>query len=201
MMATVKYKRFCQFSLRTLFWFVTLCALPCSWFAVKMQEARRQRESVEAIRKLGGQVRYDYEITEARNPAPPGPAWLRDLVGIDFVANIGDVVLCKTQVTDAGLSHLDRLTKLQALWLHDTNVTDAGLEHLKGLTQLRVLSLSEHTTDAGLEHLKGLTKLKTLFIYKTALSERLVMSSGQRDEVLGQTEDFRRERPVCADRR
>ena len=37
--------------------------------------------------------------------------------------------------------------------------------------------------------------------YWAALSERLVMSSGQRDEVLGQTEDFRRERPVCADRR
>jgi hypothetical protein len=28
--------------------------IACSWFAVKMQQAKRQREAVEAVRKLGG---------------------------------------------------------------------------------------------------------------------------------------------------
>jgi hypothetical protein len=48
--------RWFQFSLRTLLVFVTLCAIPCSWLAVKMQQAKRQREAVVAIEKLGGFV-------------------------------------------------------------------------------------------------------------------------------------------------
>ncbi len=59
-------------------------------------------------------------------------------------------------MTDAGLVHLRRLTKLELLLLDHTPVSDAGLEHLKGLTALRSLDLSEtRVTAAGVA---GLTR-------------------------------------------
>lgn len=53
-------KRRFQFGLRTLLSFVTLFAIVCSWFAVKLQQAKRQREAVEALLQLGGYVGYDH---------------------------------------------------------------------------------------------------------------------------------------------
>lgn len=53
-------RRWYQFSLRTLLIFVTLFAISCSWFAVKLQQARRQREAVEKIRKWSDYVEIIY---------------------------------------------------------------------------------------------------------------------------------------------
>ena len=45
-----------QFSLRSLLALTVAVAVPSSWLAVKMQEAKRQREAADAILKLGGDV-------------------------------------------------------------------------------------------------------------------------------------------------
>ena len=83
---------------------------------------------------------------ESGGSEPPGPRWLRSLLGDDFFAG---VVLAHV-TTDAGMEHLKALTQLQRLWLSYTRVTDGGLEHLKGLTQLQWLSLWDaRVTDAG----------------------------------------------------
>ena len=71
----------------------------------------------------------------------------------------GEVVevnlMFNTKITDAGLVHLEGLTKLQGLYLFRTQITDAALVHLKGLTKLQGL-LFEHTqiTDSGVAELK-----------------------------------------------
>lgn len=63
--------------------------------------------------------------------------------------------LCGTQVTDAGLAHLQVLTELRELDLGHTQVTDAGLAHLQGLRGLRKLDLVyAKITDAGLAQLR-----------------------------------------------
>ena len=49
--------------------FVTLCAIACSWLAVKLREAKRKEAAAAAIKKSGGFVKWD------ENAA--GPAWLR----------------------------------------------------------------------------------------------------------------------------
>ena len=76
-------RRWLQFSLRTLLVFVTLSAFASGWFVVKMQRARRQREAVKAIVEAGGRVWYDYEVNAPTGsvPKPPGPAWMRKLLG------------------------------------------------------------------------------------------------------------------------
>ena len=67
-----KRRRF-QYSLRTLLLFMLLVSIGLSWFTVKMQQASRQREAVEAIRELSGWVGYDTGIR--------APKWVRDLFG------------------------------------------------------------------------------------------------------------------------
>ena len=53
-----------------------------------------------------------------------------------------------------------------------TEVSDAGLEHLQGLTELQALSLSFATAaDAGLQYLKGLTKLRRLDLSGTKVAD------------------------------
>ena len=183
-----------QFSLRSMMLFVVVVAVVCSWFSVRMQEARRQRETVEAVEKpqfidtqqpfqmyqpgvgkLGkGTVSYDYELDANGNPLrgtpEPCPPWLRNLVGVDFLSDVRQVQY--GQATDIDLVHLRGLPSLELLGLMGTQVTDGGLVHLKGLTNLETLDLGvTRVTDAGLEHLRGLTKLEGLWLNYTQVTD------------------------------
>jgi hypothetical protein len=204
-------RRWYQFRLRTLLIGVTVAGCGFGWLGLKVREARRQQAAVATIEKMGGGIGYDYEYDaqgnyvpdhvpdHVPNPTPPGPAWLRALLGDDFFRSVYKVYLPAwrerhitdadleqlvgftklamaeldgTQVTDAGLEHLSGLTRLEWLSLDETQVTDAGLEHLRLLTRLKGLSLKgTRVTDAGLEHLKGLTRLDWLGLNKTQVTD------------------------------
>jgi hypothetical protein len=166
-MAAAKPKhRWFQYSLRTLLVFVTLCAFACSWLAVKMRQAERQREAATAIEKLGGDIEWD-------NKASGWPTWLRKVLGDDFFNSVSWVSLSYTGTTDAGLEHLKRFSQLRSLSLiYTRRVTDAGLGYVKGLSQLQELDLSAaNITDAGLEHLKGLNQLQDLLLRWTPVTD------------------------------
>ena len=187
MTAETPKRRWFQFRLRTLLIAIVVLSLPLSWFAVKMERARRQREMVKTVCEAGGNVIYG-------KPWYPVPKWMRDFFGDDlffpvvdvgFPGALGDnevpclkgqtrlktLYLSHTCITDSALEHLRELTNLQMLYLDGTQVTDTGLEYLKGLTNLSWLSLDDtQITDAGLEHLAGLTSLKVLLIYDTQVT-------------------------------
>ena len=106
------------------------CALACSWLAVKLQRAREQKQAVEAIvesgRLLGpgtmtSSVRAGPSMKSATSRTSMAPSG----VGLDFLADVRRVALDGEKVTDAGLEHLERLTKLQTLYLTHSEVTDA----------------------------------------------------------------------------
>lgn len=85
-----------------------------------------------------------------------------------LAAQLADVNLGRTKVTDAGLATLAAATNLQRLRLENTAVTDAGLDHLKGLEKLEYLNLFKtEVTDAGLEKLQGLKGLRRLYAWET----------------------------------
>jgi hypothetical protein len=197
---SVRKLRWYQYSLGALMLLVLLVSLGMSWVAVKMKSARQQKEAVEEIEKLGGGVLYDYQIQQPGGllpgTHPPGPAWLRNLLGEDFFTTVVYASFVYSPVTDAGLEHLKGLTRLRGLAIVEakatgvgleplkgmaqlqtldfdlTPITDVGLKYLKGLRHLQLLHLGRtKVTDAGLEHLKVLTQLRTLDLWDTQVTD------------------------------
>lgn len=187
-----------QFSIGSLLLLVVAVAVPCSWMAVEVKKARKELAAVEESRKAHWGVGYEWQeiaiLFGPRSAQPPEPAWLRNLLGQNFFAEIGPVLvsgvtdadlerlkglgqpkrlrISSAQINDAGLEHLKGLTRLEVLDLGNTKVSGAGLEHLKGLTKLEELDLDNtEVSDAGLEHLKGLTKLGSLKLRNTKVSD------------------------------
>jgi hypothetical protein len=75
---------------------------------------------------------------------------------IGKMTNLENLVLRENaRITDAGLAHLSKLTKLKVLVLEQTGVTDAGLTDLKGLNSLTFLDLRKsRATSDGIHELQ-----------------------------------------------
>jgi hypothetical protein len=150
-------RRFLRFNLRTLLVCVVLLSLPLGWFACRMQQARRQREVVESINKLGGGVRYDYHdgVCDPRTH-PSVPAWLLAVFGDDFFADVVGVGFFGKDISDDDLALLEKLPHLEFVQLERVPISDNGLDHLIGLRNLTCLSLTQ--TDVTWE---GIAELLT----------------------------------------
>jgi hypothetical protein len=175
--------RWYQFSLRMLLIVVTLFAVAFSWFAVKMGQARRQREAVEAIRQTQSQFQdgmrhyhnayYSFEIDGDGNPvvdaSPSIPNWLVDWLGEDFFYNVNSVTL---EVTPKqGLEVLKSFPQLRRVDVAG-DIADSDLGNLKGLARLRDLYCSSsHVTDAGVDHLTRNRQLEKLGLDKAKITD------------------------------
>jgi len=70
-----------------------------------------------------------------------------------------------TPATDAGVSAFRQCGRLRQLYLEQTAVTDASLEWIGKLRELEELDLSgTKITDAGMKRLAGLARLRTLYL-------------------------------------
>ena len=96
-------RRWLRMTLRT---FLVLLTVACVWLGWLANRANNQRRTVQWATELGGYVSYDYQY----HPEPPGPEWLRNLIGIHYFANVVRVRLSETQVRD--VTPLANLTKL-----------------------------------------------------------------------------------------
>lgn len=158
--ARSKRRKWLQFRLRTLLIAILALSLPLSWFAVRLQRARRQREAVAAIEGLGGNVQYE----RPQGKQHPLFLRLRDLLGQDFFDRV-TLVYLQGNVTNADLEHLTALLDLERLILRSTQITDDGLKHLQAVVSLRFLELiSTSITDVGLTQLEALPNLQRLTI-------------------------------------
>ena len=144
-------------------------------FMVSADVFAADSEQVEAVRKIGGQV---------RRAAGDDEAWKvefqltgRSLTddGLARVAALKKIVrlnLRDTKVTSAGLGHIKGLTSLNRLHLERTAVDDSGTAHLAGLVNLEYLNLyNTRITDKTLVHLVGLKKLKQLYLWQTGVTD------------------------------
>ena len=110
----------------------------------------KEREAVDALVKLGGRASFAYQQTGGSG-TPPGPAWLRRLVGdnafsgVEEVSFIGDTEFVQGgggNVSDKALENLKALAATKRLELLITpKITDAGLANVRGLTQLDLLAI------------------------------------------------------------
>jgi hypothetical protein len=147
-------RRWFQFSLRTLLIGTLICAIPCALLGRKIERKRNERNAIEAIKALGGQVFYVHE--EYPPTEPPGALWLRKVLGENFFDEIDSVELSESAITDDDVVILNSLPQLRGISARKTRISDAALETLKGSTQVQILTLSDTgVTDAGLECLKG----------------------------------------------
>ena len=83
-------------------------------------------------------------------------------------------------ITDAGLSNIAELGELTNLSLSGTKITNDGLKHLHRLKKLRHLNLDyTQIGDEGLKNLRGMTTLNELWLTKTKITDAgLVHLSG-----------------------
>jgi len=114
-----------QFSLQG---FLMLVALLAVWLGVVVHRARVERDAIKAIKDLGGAVIYDCELKYAQSEKygfsfsihldrpPPGPAWLRRLIGDEFFQD-AEIVFLDPDVPAANqvkaIPHLQQLRMLR----------------------------------------------------------------------------------------
>jgi hypothetical protein len=185
-----------QFGIRALLVLVLAVALPCSWLAVAMKQAKQQAIEVEALCNVGAAVREDYVPIDPATIFDPNDPFTTDeelalrhsirgrirwvllpVVAPAFFSNVLEVegvawVPDGRKLGDEDLAYLREFPRLEILNLSKSLVTDAGMRELRGLRHLRGLYLSStKITDAGLEPLSGLVELETLDLSKTRIDD------------------------------
>ncbi len=144
--------RWLRFSLRTMLVVVTVV---CVLLASKVRQAEKQRKVVAWVLESGGGVVYDFERNFAdqdghpighylqngdwvSHAEPPGPTWLREMVGMDYLAAIVEVRWYNKAVTD--VTPLENLPDLETLRIPTSSLQQAYPSVMK-LTGLKELHL------------------------------------------------------------
>lgn len=158
-MTNTRRKRWFQISLRT---FLLVLTIGCVWLGFIARKAARQRKAVEWIAERSGRAWYDFQIDNPRGlpvdlrAEPPGPAWLRERIGLDYFADLRWV-----EVKGASdISRLSTLYDLHELHVDNSSVSDVSpLKNLKSLRQLflRYSPVSDITPLAGMSNLDHLS--------------------------------------------
>jgi hypothetical protein len=161
-----------------------LVTVMCVWLGVKVNQARRQKEAVAALKELGAGIRYAHQQSED-NPRVylvdqelDVPRWLRDLTGDDFFQSV-ELVEFLRPVSDDDLVHLSALPEIESLsFLYLSshaggNVTDAGMAHLPRPDRLVHFHASDmRIGDEFLKRLGGAARLEDLSLDNTNVTHR-----------------------------
>jgi hypothetical protein len=173
-----------QFRISTLLILVTLSGV---WLGIQVNRANRQKRAVAAIQAARGVVHYDYQRDSSGNripdAEPPGPKWLRTLIGDDYFCKVVTVTFATefygrrkelglSKVDDDGLVCCESLPDLEVLELGNNRaVTDKGLVHLQNLKKLKVLYLYDCSViGIGVTHLAALPKLEALELLRSPVT-------------------------------
>ena len=186
MTETKPKRRWYQFSLRFLLLATVVAAFLANLCVKQIVHANRIRRAVAELSKFGAIVEHDYEIKDDPsatggfrilvNQSPPGPEWLRSIIGDEYFVEIADVILNdktgglevlddlpnlralsveRSKVTDKELVKVKSLSKLTAIWLDNTSISDEGLKQLAGLKHLQVVAApNTRITEAGAKALR-----------------------------------------------
>jgi hypothetical protein len=162
-----------QFSIRSLLIMVLVVAVPFSWLATAMRNAKIERDAAAAIRKGGGEVEYEFLghgnliTTQSRfSPIPPGAEWFFATLEIEFFARVSKVTM-HVPITDHDIVLLDQLGDAGGLDVASYVETDDDILRLRRHSHLRGLEVqvsNARVTDAGLQPLNSFSNLKVLSI-------------------------------------
>jgi Leucine-rich repeat (LRR) protein len=158
------YVRYLRFRLST---FLIAIALIAAWPAFYYSPQKRAERATKSLRDSGLKVHFDYQRSSERGYSykkePPGPTYLRAVVGEGFFQNAEWIQVRGKRLTTSELLPLAELPGLRMLTLPKCEIGDEHLRTMRGLRQLKVLDLADNQiTDAGLEHLAEMVDLNTI---------------------------------------
>ena len=92
--------------------YMVICTMLWASCAERVDSVWKQRAAVQAVHASAGLGFYDYQIAGpgivTRDPLPPAPAWLMNLIGVDFFATPIEVSL-----GNGGIREVGELTQLR----------------------------------------------------------------------------------------
>lgn len=150
-----------RFSLCT---FLLLITILCVFLGIKVRQIHFQRQATAWVLHHGGTIVYEHQVmdsshTSRRELGPPGPKWLRAVIGDEYFVTPSGVQFLRDPVGD--LSQLRNLPTLRTLAIYGGEVDD--VTPLAELQKLEVLGL-RCRSNCDLSPLKNLKKLKMLVV-------------------------------------
>ncbi len=139
-------------------------------------------QAISGIRIVGAKLNQGFEWSDLENPLVPEEVMSVDLsnsdvsdaglVHLQWFNNLKELSLLNTRIGDAGLQHLRELTNLKYLILENTKASDEGLMYLSELKNLEILTLGKtHVSGQGLRYFRGLDQLKELRLEDSQVSD------------------------------
>ncbi len=176
--------RLMRFSLRVFLVVIVLLAVVLGLGSLRI---RKQRQFVSTLQQMGGYVEYAHEVPpdmlvdvggELSAPEPPGPVWLRNLIGDELFFSVRSVHL-PTDASDDDVTSLKPLDTVEELWARSQGVSDDGLAMLAKYKRVRRLDLEgAMVTDRGVKHLLGLPNLESLDLSETQITDEALATLG-----------------------
>ena len=166
-------RRLLRYSLRTLLVAFTIAAI---WLGVVSHRARTQERAVRELRAAGASVYYDFQRNQEGEyvlmATPPGPEWLREWLGIDYLARVRRVEYHRSKThNQAVIESLSKLRDLRELDMSGCEVGPRDFVPLSRLSALESLELgSTRIDDDSLGFLSSMPRLETLYAEETAIS-------------------------------
>lgn len=165
-----------RFSLRAMLIAMTVV---CLFLGYQVQRARVQRNAVAGLSINTMDIMYDWEcaararslVTSGRYGVPPGPDWLRNLIGGEYFQEVQEVRFQVDQDTDpAVFGHLANLPQLQELAIYGPYEAPLQLEgldrgFLANLRHLESLALNQlKINDTCMQQIGERTSLRSLYL-------------------------------------
>jgi len=183
----------CRFSLRTLLITMAMLGVGLGIIGNEFVQLRRYRASGKRISQLGGRLVFFTKTGKE----PRGPWWCpvvmsgmyaerqvvwftsgrnaglrnEDLGVFNELPRLDTVEIVAAGISDEGLAHLEKLTRLRRLVLQDTQVTSKGLHRLKSLPLQQLVMGGEATSSDILDCLGSLKSLKKLALYDAPVTD------------------------------
>ena len=132
-----------RYSVRTLFFVVTFCAIVFGLIGLHIRASLVQRDAVAELTEKGGQVTYFHELDDWGHIIEhkvnvshfhPYRAFVARMFGDDFASSVGLVSFANSNVADEDVDHivqhLQALPELAVVWLNDTRLSDDALDRI-----------------------------------------------------------------------
>ena len=166
---------------------------PGPWWGHRVGCATRkiQRDAVRGISAAGG-VRYNWQYVSGKydpKASPPGPKWLRDIVGPDLLDTVVLANLQGPNADDRVMSHVGALSGVERFNLQgktSPSLTAAGMARIGQLPRLQQFWVQGMTDSSGfLPYLFDKPRLRSIWLQAAAVTDGDLARLAAPDEARG----------------